>query len=332
MHASVGPWVSTGLALLVVAVAFGLTGCSRSGRNAAGSDAEVAGFVIGADFPDPGVLRVGADYYAYATNNATVNVQIAKSKDLQHWGVVSADALPQLPSWALPGKTWAPDVSESSDGHFMMYFVAASADAGLQCIGAASSATAGGPFVPVSAEPLLCPHDEGGAIDPSTFVDAGGAKYLVWKNDGNCCGLDTWLQLARLSADGHALVGPPTRLIKQTEEWEGNLIEAPTLVKHGNQYVLFYSANDYSGEKYAIGYAKASTLIGPYRKHDGPLLSTELSHGRYLGPGGQDVVTAPDGTDRLFFHSWSLTDNFRGMNVLPLSWRGDDPVLDLPQR
>jgi arabinan endo-1,5-alpha-L-arabinosidase len=322
------------LAILVgVGTVVSLVGCAQlSGEGADRESPDADAFVIDQDFPDPDIVKVGQTYYAYATNAAGINVQSATSSDLTHWNVSSADVLPQLPAWALPGKTWAPDVSEVSPGHFVLYFVAASADPPLQCIGVATSASAGGPFVPVGDLPMVCQEHEGGSIDPSSFVDEDGTRYLLWKNDGNCCGLDTWLQLAQLSPDGQRLEGPTTKLIKQTEGWEGNVVEAPILRRHGEKYVLFYSANDYSGGKYAIGYARASAITGPYTKHKGPLFSTELSHDRYLGPGGQDVVIAPGGTDHIVFHSWSLTDDFRGMNVLPLTWHGDRPEVIMPER
>ena len=100
------------------------------------------------------------------------------------------------------------------------------------------------------------------------------------------------------------------------------MVEAPVLVKHGSHYVLLYSANSYAGEAYAIGYATASSATGPYRKHPVPLLSTSSSKGRFAGPGGQDVVTGPDGHDLLVFHSWDPARVYRGMDVLPLTWDG----------
>jgi hypothetical protein len=48
------------------------------------------------------------------------------------------------------------------------------------------------------------------------------------------------------------------------------------------------------------------------------------------GQGGQDVVTKPDGSPVLVFHSWGEGMVFRGMNVLPLNWAGDRPVVTLP--
>lgn len=315
--------------VLLVACSARRTGTFASG-NKTPAPTPAPTFAIDHDFPDPDVLRVGDQYYAYGTNTAAVNVQLATSRNLRTWTVSDSDMLPILPTWALPGRTWAPDVSEISPGRYVMYVVAAGASPALQCIGVATARSPGGPFTPVGDAPLVCPADEGGAIDPSTFVDSDGTRYLVWKNDGNCCGLDTWLQITPLTKDGLTLAGPPTRLLKQTESWEGKLIEAPTLVKRAGSYVLLYSANDYAGSSYAIGYATAPAVAGPYTKHAEPLLSTSSSAGRYTGPGGQDVVTAPDGTDRLAFHSWDPSGVYRGMNVLPLKWKGDVPSLTTP--
>ena len=313
----------------VVVLALALAGCSAGQDPTEGTDDPVAtdDFVIDQDFPDPDVLATDGGYLAYATNGAGFNVQTAESSDLETWNVLSSDALPSLPDWALPGKTWAPDVSEFAPGQYVMYFTAASKNPGLQCIGVATSTTPEGPFAPAGSAPIVCPADEGGAIDPATFVDDDGTRYLVWKNDGNCCGLDTWLQLAELSADGTTLVGETTKLLMQDQAWEGDLIEAPTLVKRDDVYALLYSANDYGGDAYATGYATAPSVRGPFTKGDGPLLTTEISDGRYLGPGGQDVVTAADGSDVMVFHSWDSLYIQRGVNVVPLTWADGVPAV-----
>jgi len=318
------------LVLAAMVVAGCLSGCGGgpavSGRTSAASSSST-GFAIDQDFPDPDVLRVGDTLYAYATNSPAANVQLATSRDGKTWSVSASDALPALPAWAQRGKTWAPDVSAAAPGRYLMYVVMAAGSPALQCIGVAASSSPSGPFEPVGNRPLVCPRTEGGAIDPSTFVDTDGRRYLLWKNDGNCCGLDTWLQMAPLSRDGLALAGSAKKLVKQTAGWEGSVVEAPVVVRHGSHYVLLYSANSYAGDAYAIGYATASSATGPYRKHPVPLLSTSSSQGRFVGPGGQDVVTGPDGHDLLVFHSWDPARVYRGMNVLPLAWNGEQPVV-----
>jgi arabinan endo-1,5-alpha-L-arabinosidase len=330
-------WAIAGVAVAALLLQ---SGCGGSDGDATGStDAsssptgpEADGNpVLDEDFPDPDVLEVDGTYYAYATNGNSRNVQVATSTDLASWEVLNTDPLPELPSWVIPGKTWAPEVTEFGPQQFVMYTTTANFDPPLQCIAVATATSPEGPFEVVGDGMLVCPEDEGGAIDASTFTDEDGSRYLLWKNDGNCCGFDTWLSIAPLSEDGLALAGPSTRLVKQDQRWEGNLVEAPTLVQRDGAYVLMYSANDYGGDEYAIGYAAADSVTGPYTKGAQPLFTTDASDGRYIGPGGQDVVTAPDGKDRLVFHSWYGGIGYRAMNALELTWEDGLPVVSLSE-
>ena len=59
--------------------------------------------------PVPARSPDGKGYYAYATNGRGSNVQAAYSSNLAEWQI-GEDALPVLPAWALPRRTWAPDV------------------------------------------------------------------------------------------------------------------------------------------------------------------------------------------------------------------------------
>jgi beta-xylosidase len=291
--------------------------------------------VIDRDFPDPDVLKVGDTYYAYATNSGGKNIQAAKSSDLVDWQMLD-DALPNQPDWAALnfGFIWAPDVTTWDGGKtFTMYFVARDTASDKQCIGAATSDKPEGPFKGAGDKPLICQADAGGSIDPASFVDDDGARYLLWKNDGNCCGLDTWLYIQKVSADGLALEGEPTKLIKEDQAWEGNLIEAPTLWKHAGKYYLFYSANNYAGADYAIGYAEADAIAGPYRKPEKkPLLASDLKHGAAIGPGGQDVVVAKDGETWLMYHSWDPSASYRRVMLDELVWQGEAPVVQGPDK
>jgi len=322
-----------------VAVAVLLAGCgsdptsSGDEPSAASETPEASGNnpVIDQDFPDPDVLEVDGTYYAYGTNGNGSNVQVATSSDLEAWEVLDEDPLPRLPTWVIPGKTWAPEVTQLDDGSFVMYTTTTNFDPTFQCIAVATGDAPEGPFEVAGDEMLVCPDDEGGAIDASTFLDEDGARYLLWKNDGNCCGKDTWLHIAPLSDDGLSLAGDETRLVKQDQPWEGNLVEAPTMVEHDGTYVLMYSANDYGSDKYAIGYATADSPTGPFTKGEEPLLTTDASNGKYIGPGGQDVVSAPDGSDRLVFHSWDLSFSQRGVNEVPLEWEDGTPVVVLDE-
>ena len=323
------------VAVVAAVLAGGCGGSDSPGGSAepsatAETSATAEGPVIDQDFPDPDVLEVDGTYYAYATNGQNRNVQVATSTDLATWEVLSEDALPTLPDWIIEGKTWAPEVSQIGST-FVMYPTATNFEPTFQCIAVATADAPEGPFEIVGDEMLICPEDEGGAIDASTFLDEDGTRYLLWKNDGNCCGKDTWLYIAPLSDDGLSLAGEATRLVKQDQPFEGNLVEAPTLVERDGTYVLMYSANDYGSDAYAIGYATADSPTGPFTKSEEPLLTTDSSGGRYVGPGGQDVVTAPDGSDVLVFHSWDVAFIERGVYVAPLEWEDGKPVVVLDE-
>jgi beta-xylosidase len=276
------------------------------------------------DLPDPDVLATREGYLVFASNSPAANVQVIRSADLANWEFLP-DALPQLPSWASPGFTWAPDVIERPDGSHAMYFSARHRDSDAQCIGVATSSSPEGPFSPVHTEPLVCPVNEGGAIDPATFNE-GGRRYLLWKTDGNCCGLDTWITIQPLSPDGLKLEGTATRLIRQDQSWEGDVIEAPTLWHREGRYHLFYSANWYD-EHYAIGYATAATLLGPYEKWPEPLVRTS-EEPRVVGPGGQDILDV-GGETLLIYHSWSEQNDYRGLNLDRLDWEKGHPRVEI---
>ena len=127
-------------------------------------------------------------------------------------------------------------------------------------IGAAFATTATGPFAdlghPLAADPAV------GLIDASFFEDSDGARYLLWKEDGNAASRPTPIRAQRLSADGRALAGSPTTLITNDRAWEGTVVEGPWLVAHGGSYYLFYSGSAYYDTRYAVGVARAASRSG----------------------------------------------------------------------
>ncbi|KAI9746482.1 MAG: hypothetical protein M1818_000195 [Claussenomyces sp. TS43310] len=268
--------------------------------------------VIDQNFPDPAIFQDGnGSYYAYATNGNGVNVQTASAPALTGpWTVLSGwDAMPNLPAWT-SGAVWAPDVTQAADGTYVLYFSATdSASSAQHCVGTATSTSAKGPFT-AAATAVACPIDQGGAIDPSAFIDDDGTYYLVYKVDGNSIGhggtcgntvdpiVSTPIMLQQMENDAVTPVGSPVQILDRGQ-YDGPLIEAPDIIRSSaGTYILFFSSNCYSTTLYDVSYATASAVTGPWTKSSAPLLVT----GDYnlTSPGGASASL--DGT-AIVFHA-----------------------------
>lgn len=268
--------------------------------------------IFNGDFADPFALVDGDSVYAYATNTSgSANAApahipvIAITRPTGFAGHYLGDAIPTLPRWTVSGYQWAPSVWARPDGTFVLYYstpathplhcIAHPASAGCvrttdgpntaMCISRATSTDPAGPFVDNSSSAFICPYADGGAIDPSIFVTSNGTPWLLWKSNGDCCNLPTHIYSQQLSPDGLSVVGPPHMLIGATQRWEGNLVEAPSMVEEGNTFWLFYSANLWGTPNYSIGIAKCASIVGPCSK---PLTrawykSTDSANGQGYG-------------------------------------------------
>jgi beta-xylosidase len=292
--------------------------------------------IFQSDFPDPFVLKVKDIYYAYATNASGRNIQVANSKDLINWEL-QGDALPALPTWAQLGGSlvWAPEVTTVGD-KFALYYTARDKKSNKQCIGVAISDIPDARFKDSNAQPLVCQSDEGGSIDPHPYRE-GDKLYLFWKNDGNCCSIRTNLYVQELTADGLTFAPgtTATRLVNNDVAWEGRVVEAPTMIKRDGRYYLFFSANDYAGLDYAVGYANCKAVTGPCEDApENPILKTALQKPPVIGPGHQHVMQIGDET-WIFYHAWEVTGgglktSRRFMWLDRINWKDGKPVVQGP--
>lgn len=305
--------------ILLIALIFVLTlgGTATAAKGFASVGPAV---LVNADFPDPDVLQVGATFYAYSTSSGAGRTPVASAPAATGPWTMHGDALPVKPTWAGSGGFWAPDVSRRTDGKYLMYFAAPHSASGRMCLGAATSTSPTGPFQSAGQIPLVCLPNEGGDIDPSSFVDADGSRYLLYKNDGNAVGRPAIVWLQRVAADGITFIGGRTELIRNDRPEEAGVIEAPTMIKRAAQYVLFYAGGSYTGNTYFTSYAVSPSLTGEYVKAARPLMTTASFDGAVQGPGGADVHS-----DRIYFHGW--VGKARWLYTAQLGWANDYPVV-----
>lgn len=188
----------------------------------------------------------------------------------------------------------------------MYYTAALKSHPRIHCLSYATAKKITDPFVDTSTKPWLCPRLQGGAIDVAGFTDEhnDNRRYVVYKIDGNALGnggacgntippvVPTPIMLQEVSTkDGVTFIGKPVQILTNIAS-DGPYVEAPALTYLNGKYTLFFSSNCYSGNKYDVQYATASSIPGPY-KRQGQILRTGGPFG-LQAPGGLDVAINGD--------------------------------------
>ncbi len=306
----------------------------------AGSDACWMGFryeqcgglfvnpVVDQSCADPGVVHDGSRYVMVCTSgSAATAFRMRTSTDLVHWQVEEGRAVfpsGTWPSWA-SGDFWAPEIHAVGSG-WVAYFSARRSD-GRLVVGAATADDVLGPYTDIG-QPLIVGTGPG-VIDAHHFEDTDGQHYVVWKVDGNQNGGPTPILIQRLESDGVTLEGEAATMIDHDLDWEGSLVEGPWLIREGDYYYLFYSANGYASTRYAVGVARrpvSDGVMGEFTKLEDPILT---SNDAWSGPGHGSVVRDPNGDWVFVYHSWvagHVTDSpGRLVLVDRITWRDGWP-------
>jgi Glycosyl hydrolases family 43 len=267
------------------------------------------------DFPDPFLLASGGRHLAVSTTSGSLQLQGLTSAVLSDWAG-PVEVLDRVPPWATPWSAWAPALLQVGD-ELLLYYTAQVAGTDQHCIAVARATGQAERFVDVHAQPLVCPTSLGGAIDPSPFRDQDGRLYLLWKNDGVTLRRASAIWIQPLTPDGLALAGPATQLIGTDQTWEYPHVEAPSMVRVGDDYWLAYSGNWWNDAAYGIGMARCDSPVGPCEKpYDGPVVAS--APGRQ-GPGGAEFFTDRAGRLLLAFHAWLDEPGYPGNRALHIA-------------
>ncbi|AGP52456.1 arabinan endo-1,5-alpha-L-arabinosidase [Streptomyces rapamycinicus] len=280
---------------------------------------------------DPSMVRAAdGTYLLYSTHGGlearTSTDRIAFSR--------SGSAFTTPPSWwrtySADNDPWAPDISYQAGG-YLMYYAVSSFGASNSAIGLATSPSGrAGTWTDRGIVHSTTVSSDYNAIDPSLFVDSDGKWWLSF---------GSWwsgLKMIRLDpATGKQYTGDRTVYAIASRPTGTKAIEGPSVVKRNGYYYLFASYDTCcagTSSTYKIKVGRATSPTGPYYDKSGvnmmnnggtPVLE---SHGRYIGPGGQSVLSDVDG-DLLVYHYYDGQDNGTpklGVNLL--SWSGGWPT------
>lgn len=273
-------------------------------------------------FADPHVLVHEGVYYAYGTH-ASNGIAVAVSTDLKTWRTGlgrSKDALALHADDSFGEKNfWAPEVHRRKDGRFVMLY-----SAELQTCTAVSDSPLG-PFVQPERRPLF-PKDFGRTIDNTLAWGDDGKPRMFFSAMKTGCE-EIW---SVEMADDLLSVRPETAACALCPDvaWEqidGRIIEGASVIKVGGLWYMLYSGSNCRSPDYAVGFATAPTVDGPWTKPADakPFLRRV---GGLFGTGHGAPFCGADGVWRYVFHAHCAERQFapRGTHVVEIGFGAAD--------
>ncbi len=246
--------------------------------------------VLGGDYPDPTVLRVGNAYYmTHSSFNYMPALTVLRSFDLVNWEPVSYALDEYL------GSIWAPDIAEC-DGRYYIYFTVANQDKGEYDNWVVWAESPEGPW----SEPIDL---HVGQIDPCLVVGDDGQRWLFLSGGYRVKLTDDGLGIVPGTME-HVYDGWPI-----PEDWitEGTALEGPKVKRVGNYYYLICAQGGTAGpptSHMAIS-ARSKSLDGPWENDpDNPLIHTYSAQERWRSKGHASIVDTPHGDWWIVYHSY----------------------------
>lgn len=269
--------------------------------------------ILYADYSDPDVIRVGADYYMVASSFTYLpGVPLLHSRDMVHWELIN-HCVPALPfaKYDRPSHgsgTWAPSIRYRNG----VFFV----------------------FVPLPDEGILVARSEDprgtfrlnmlcevkGWIDPCPLWDDDGRAYMVFAYAGSRCGIRHRLDVVEIDPACTRLLGRPGTVFDGT--LTAPTTEGPKFYKHDGWYlILAPSGGVATGWQAAL---RSRSVWGPYEYR----VVMRQGNTAVNGPHQGGWVTDTAGR-HWFLHFQDVHELGRITHLQPMEFRGGWPVIGL---
>jgi len=261
--------------------------------------------VLGGDYPDPSILRVGNDFYmTHSSFNYYPGLLVWHSTDLIHWERVTHALNKNV------GSVWAPDFIKYKDSYYI-YFPAGKK---LWVVTAKSPA---GPW----SDPIDLKIE--GFIDPGHVVSADGTRYLYLSNG-------FYIQLAE---DGLSAVGEAKKFYEgwqfpQSWSTECFCMESPKATFHDGYYYQIVAEGGTAGPatSHMVVAARSKSALGPWENSPfNPIIHTENRNETWWSQGHGTLVNDASGKTWILYHAYEKGFHTLGRQtlMLPVEWTKD---------
>lgn len=292
---------------------------------------------------DPSVVEFRGQYFLYYTlppsskSSSSGNLEgvgwsigIATSKDLVHWqkkGEINATQSVEQDGVVAPGAR----VIAGKVHLFYQSYGHGAKDAICHAWSNDGIHFTHDPSNPVY-KPTLMSWSVGRAIDAEVLLrpDIGKAYLYFATRDPSM----TRQLIGLAEADLHSGLGAGSWKDVSTEgpllapklAWEQVCIEAPTAIKHGSSYFMFY-AGAYNNQPQQIGAARSADAIHWTRLSDLPFLPNGAPGTWNSSESGHPGLLETHGKTYLFYQGNDDHGETYHLSVVPILWKNDLPVL-----
>lgn len=262
--------------------------------------------VLGGDYPDPSVIRVGSDFYmTHSSFNYYPGLLVWHSTDLIHWERIAHALHTNV------GSVWAPDLVKYGDTWYI-YFPAG----GTNWVVTAKSP--GGPW----SEPVDLKLR--GFIDPGHVVGPDGKRYLYLSKGF----------IVQLSEDGLSAADEPKLIYEgwqfpKTWSTECFCLESPKATVRNGYYYLTVAEGGTAGPatSHMVVSARSQSPFGPYENSPfNPVVHTGSRDELWWSQGHGTLVDDSEGNWWIMYHGYEKNFHTLGRQtlMLPVEWTGDN--------
>ncbi len=260
--------------------------------------------IVRGDWSDPGVVRVGEDYYSTcSTNGWQPGIPIIHSRDLVHWRYIghAFASNPHLQTAVTGGGVYGLEMDYNPNTKmFMIYAPLSNRELYVY-------------YAPRPEGPYEVKHLGKLGIDPGFFVDTDGRVYLVMY-DG---------KIHEMAKDGLSIVRQVTKI--DTSRYK--FFEGPDLIRRKDWYYLLYSdGGTRPHQPSTVSVLRARKLEGPWEEDPGnPVLFATDDGSPLQGPAHGTLIETQNGEWFVTFHAHELSHYSLGrpMCMEPVEWTAD---------
>ena len=164
------------------------------------------------------------------------------------------------------------------------------------------------------------------------YVEKDKKFYMFYSTEEHICVATADSPLGPFKQDEHKPIREEKSIecFKAEEPWElvlPKVVEGPSVFKQNGVYYLIYSANGYTSQDYAVGFATSDSPFGPWKKYEGNPVLHKCDG--LVGVGHGAPFVDMEGKMRYVFHAHKSESEIHPRNSFVVDMFVKDSIVSL---